>query len=162
MNDSYKIYIKVDDQKLTLNVTKSDTVKSIKQQIQDITKKEYSDDYELMFAYFLQSDDRTLADYNIQSESTLSYINGNTHFSTQVEPVTIFVKRSNGDNLTLNVKGNDTIENIKCQIRDLVGIPIEKQTIAFAGTTLGDRKMLGYWSVRYNFSLNGLQLTVKE
>ncbi|PKK65767.1 ubiquitin-like protein [Rhizophagus irregularis] len=125
---------------IELRVETYSTIKQVRQMIQD-KKGIPFDQQRITFSGSLLLSARTLLHYKFQ-EGFILQLTKHTHICMQV-----FVKTLSGKTITLDVKSNNTIVQVKQKIEDKEGIPTDQQRILYAGTQLEDDYILSDYGI---------------
>mmetsp|Transcript_6246 Transcript_6246/g.10836 ORF Transcript_6246/g.10836 Transcript_6246/m.10836 type:complete len:340 (-) Transcript_6246:24-1043(-) len=142
---SFQIFVKsLSGTTLVLGVRSSDTIENVKAKLRGLDEiAPY-----LNFKGIDLEDSCTLADYNIQRESTI----------TVVLLFKIFVKTL-GKTFPLGVDGKDTIEVVKNKIQVKQGIPPHLQSLIFEGKFLQEGHTLEFYNIQIE---SVLHLTIRR
>ncbi|XP_078345413.1 uncharacterized protein LOC144630929 [Oculina patagonica] len=114
--------------KISLEVEPKTSIRNVKETIQHEAGIP-PDQQHLVFTGEALEDDRTLRDYHITNESTLRL---------GLAAKQIFVKMLSGKTITLEVKPENTIEDVKNKVQYKEGIPPDQQQFFFIGKRLED------------------------
>ena len=126
---------------LTLKVVPEDTIENVKKKIEK-EKGTQVECQHIIFADKELKDWCTLEDYNIQGESTLFLIRD------PLGDMPIIIKTLAGKTITLNVKPEASIENVKVEIEGRKGIPVHKQRLHFGGQEPKDNSILRDYKIQ--------------
>ena len=131
---------------MTLNVEANDTIEEVKRRI---TEKEGIPvgEQRLIFGGKNLESERTIADYNIQKESTI-------HLILRLRGgMQVFVKTLTGRTMTIDVEATDSITSIKEKITNREGIPATEQRLIFGGKQLENERTIADYNIQKESTL---------
>lgn len=149
------IFVKtVDGRTFTFMVEPSDTIKSVKEKIEE---KGIPQNVQKLFYHGKQLENNytTIANNYIQNLSTL-----HLDIITYKQKI-IYIKALNGNIITIDIRPSDTILNIKEKIHEKGGIPANEQELYFNRIKLEDAKTLSDYNIHHLSTVNLVILPFK-
>jgi ubiquitin len=142
MDHELQIFIKtLNGDTITIQANSSDKIITIKEKIQKKQDNLLPSHQRLIFGGKQLEDDKTLMDYNIQSEATL-------HLVVRLKGgQTIYVKTLMGNVFTFEFDENQTLAEVKKKIEETENIPVNEQRLFFNNKQLADNKTLKDYKV---------------
>jgi len=135
-----QLFVTIDNKPITLEVEASATILRVKQEIQE--KEGIPPEHQqLMYADQQLEDEKTLAEYAIQPESTLQMVPAQRKMQ-------IFVKFLHGKTVAVDVAASDTIQQVKEIFQKESGIPADQMRLGKDGKTLEDGRTLDDYNIR--------------
>ena len=135
------IYIKISqDKTITMLINPLSTIGEIKRSIQN-NEGISMNNHVLVFDGKVLKDNKELKEYKkIESNSTLDL--------TYIKPIQIFVKTLTGEKLTVSISQYSTVEELKINIEEIEGLPIDQQRLIFDGRQLEDGRTLDDYNIK--------------
>jgi ubiquitin C len=138
---------------IPLNIGPTGTIEALKSKFQDQEGIPIGRQC-LIYAGKQLEDDRTLAFYNIEHESTLHLLLRLGSSNKEGGLIEVFVKTLTGKTIRLNIGQTETIEALKSKLQDQEGIPIDQQRLIYAGKQLGDDRTLAFYNIEHESTLH--------
>jgi len=137
-----QLFVKtLDGKTLTVDAEEEDTIEDIKNRIME-KEGVPTDQQRLIFGGKQLEGQKTLADYDVQEDSTF-------HMVLRLRGgMQLFVKTLDGKTLTVDAEEEDTIEDIKNRIMEKEGVPTDQQRLIFGGKQLEGQKTLADYDVQ--------------
>ena len=136
----FPLHVKTPSGKTNIKIeaASGDTIQDVKRKIMEDIRIPPNQQLLMFNNREIEDERRSLKSYNINSDSIIELVIRRTLGNERH----IYVKMQNGVRIALDVSPEDTIADVKEEIKQMTGTPVDKQLITFGGTKLeGDNKL---------------------
>ena len=161
---------------ITLEVEATDTINNVIAKIQDMEDVGVPVEFQILTLPLDRYEEcvghKTLSDYNIKDEDTVMLVyrggielpnfsdGSSDEAGNEIHEVSdkmqIFVNTLDGKTITLDMKTDNIIQDIKTMIHQLEAVPVHQQVLSFNDRVIDDswEKQLGYYGLKDGDELN--------
>ena len=131
---------------VVLEVKMTDTIESVKKQLE--TKEGLpAHEQTLIFCGKELENERMVNEYNLAKSGTI-------HVVPKLKGGMQICVKISGRSITLDAKSSDTMVDVKSQVFDKAGIPLEQQRLSFSGHQLADARSLAEYNIQKEFTID--------
>lgn len=136
-----RLFIKFSKNTFNLNIGDSETVGKLKELIEEKEKIPINKQKLYFNGIELEDNNRKLSDYEIKNDDSVSLV-------SLIQEIQVFVKTLNNKSITLKVKLENTVKDLKELIKEKEGHKVEEQRLNFNGKELDNSKTLFEYGVQ--------------
>lgn len=129
---------------LTVEKNNTDTILSITELISTSWNVEMHS-IKLVLGSIVLDKSKRINDYSLIDNTSINVV-----ISNFVQDVIVIIKEISNNQISIPMKSNQTIQDLKQKLFDIIKVPIEQQKLFFKNTLLGSEKTISFYNIQSN------------